>query len=147
MSAIKNYAAGFFILAVVVLAAISILGVWDILKGDVITKSFQTLGLLAFVAAIVMIAGRAMDSRSEAVYVPSPVWASLRKGTLGLLIAAVSILALLGILSIWDIISDQNVLFRSIGSVAILAFSALIIVGTCKTMEGDKKASMPPASQ
>jgi len=149
MSTIKEYAASFFIFAVAVLGVISILGVWDVLKGDVIWKSFETLGLLAFVAAIVMIAGRAMDSRSTGViYVPNPIWSSVRKGTLILLIVLVSILALMGILTIWDVISNKDVLYKSIGSVTILAFVALIIVGTCRTMEGDTNANPvnPPRS-
>jgi membrane-bound ClpP family serine protease len=142
MNSIKGYSAGFFIFAVSVLSVISVLGVWGVLEGDVIYKSFQTLGLLAVVAAIVMIAGRAMDARSTSViYVPNPAWSSVRRGTLILLIVLVSILAFMGVLTIWDIISNKDVLYKSLGSVAILAFASLIIVGTCRTMEGNSNPS------
>lgn len=136
MRAIKGYAAAFFIFAIVVLGIISILGVWDFFDGDVIWKSFETLGLLAIVALIIVAAGQAMDSKSDVIYEPNPVWTEVRKGTLGLLIASTAILALLGILSIWNVITNSDVLYKSMGSVAIIAFVSLIIVMTCKAMEG-----------
>lgn len=145
MKKIQGYAAGFFIFAVTILGTISILGIWDVFGGDVIWKSFETLGLLAFVAVIVMIAGRAVGGRSDnnVIYVPNPGWTSLRKGTLGVLIISVSVLALMGILTIWDVIADKDILYKSLGSVALLAFVSLIIVGTCRTMED---GSTPPVS-
>ena len=146
MSAIKGYAAGFFIFAVIVLGIISILGVWDVFGGDVIWKSFYTIGLLAVVALIIAVAGQAMDSKAGHVpSVPDPIWASVRKGTLGVLIGSLAILALLGILTIWEVISNHDVLYKSMGSMAILAFVSLIIVVTCRSMEGtDVVPLIPP---
>jgi len=138
MRQFRGYAAGFFVFAVVVLGTISILGIWDVLSGDVIWKSFETLGLLAVVAVIVMTAGKSIgvNPNDAVIYAPNPGWASLRKGTLGLLIASVSVLALMGVMTIWDVIADKDVLYKSLGSVALLAFVSLIIVVTCQSMEG-----------
>ena len=81
MKKIQGYAAGFFVFAVAFLGMISILGVWNVFSGDVITKSFETLGVLAGVAAIVMIAGRFIDTKPDqgVIFVPNPGWKSLRK--------------------------------------------------------------------
>jgi len=146
MKKIQGYAAGFFIFAVSVLGVISILGVWNIFSGDVITKSFETLGLLGLVAVIVMIAAQFIDAKHDGViYVPNPGWKSMRKGTLGLLIVSVSVLALLGVLDIWDVITNQDVLNKSLSSIFIIAFVSFIIVITCRQMEGDfSQTGNPP---
>lgn len=142
MKKLQGYAAGSFIFAVIVLGAISIAGIWKVFDNDVIIKSFETLGLLAVVSLVVIAAGQFMGSKpvDATIYVPNPGWTSLRKGTLGLLIAAVAILALLGVLTIWDVITDKDVLYKSLGTLAVLAFNSFIIVLTCKTMEGDLNA-------
>lgn len=146
MKSIKNIAASFFVVAVTILSVISVMGVWDIFDGDVIVKSFQTLGLLAFVAVITMAAGQHMENRSEAVpaEMPSPLWGMIRKATLTILIVSVSLLALLGVLSIWEIIQDKDILYKSLSSLTILAFGALIIVVTCRNMEGANKQKISP---
>ena len=139
MKKIQDVAGFFFIIAVAVLSVISILGIWDFFDKDVISKSFQTIGLLAFVAIVVMIAGRFID-RGPAVGiatpVPNPVFKSIRHLTLGILIVSASLLALLGVLAIWEVIADKDVLFKSIGSVAVLAFSSFLMVITCLEREG-----------
>ena len=104
-----------------------------------ITKSFETLGLLALVAVVVMVSGKFINVHSEQVenviIAPDPRFTSIRKATLTVLIVAVSFLALLGVLAIWDIVTDKDILFKSISSLAILAFSAFIIVITCLDRE------------
>ena len=151
MKHIQNVAGFCFIIAVAVLAIISICGVWEIFSSDVITKSFETLGLLAVVAVIVMVAGRYVDNRSQQgsealIIAPHPIFKTLRQITLGILIASASVLALLGVLAIWDVIADKTVLYRSLGSLGILAFSSLIIVMTCKEREGSSAPSGAPGS-
>jgi len=141
MKTIQNLSASFFIIAVTVLSVISILGVWDIFNEDVISKSFQTLGLLALVAIIIMAAGRFIEGRSDTVATaipdsPSPIWRTIRRITLAILIASVSLLALLGVLAIWEVIQDKDVLYKSLSSLGILAFGAFIIVMTCLDREG-----------
>jgi hypothetical protein len=139
MKAIQDGAAFFFITAVGVLSAISILGVWNPMYRDVISKSFETLGLLAVVSMVVIIAGRFIDARQTGAvpvpYVPNPSFHSLRRFTLAVLIVLAAILALLGVLAIWDVVSDKGVLWKSLGSLAILAFSTFIIVLTCLERE------------
>ena len=140
MKKIQNFLAFFLILAIIILTVVSIFGVWDIFDGDVVMKSFETLGLLAFVSAIIIAASHAMDSKSQdsmtPVNLPNPAFKSIRRFTVGVLIASSAILAFLGILSIWDIISDQSVLNKSLGSLAILAFSSLVIIVVCREREG-----------
>lgn len=86
MKKIENAAAFLFIIAVAVLSVISVLGVWDFFAHDVITKSFETLGLLAVVAVVVMIAGKYIEGRSQTAEVmptlPNPAFKSIRQVTL-----------------------------------------------------------------
>jgi hypothetical protein len=138
MKQIQDAAAFFFLGAIAVLATISIFGVWELFSSDVIRKSFMTLGLLAFVSVVVMIAGRFIEHKpvSEApLPLPHPAFKSIRRLTLGVLIAAVSVLALLGVLAIWEVVADMNILYKSLGSVGILAFCAFIMTMTCLERE------------
>ena len=147
MKKIQNGAAYVFILSVVILATISICGVWKIFDADVITKSIQTFGLLSIVAVIVIIAGRFIDSReqlsvssngvAESLPFSNPVFTSIRKITLALLITSVSLLALFGVLAIWDILSGE-ILNKSLSSIAIIAFASIVIVITCLEREKHK---------
>lgn len=144
MKKIEDIAAFLFILAVALLSVVSVLGIWDFFNDDVISKSFQTLGFLAFVAAVVMIAGRFMEGRAEdgtVLPIPNPAFKTVRQITVTILIATVSILAILGVLSIWDVIQDRDVLYKSMSSVGVLAFGALIIVATSLAREGNKLTS------
>jgi amino acid transporter len=139
MKAIHNVASGFFICAVVVLSAISILGVWDLFSTDVITKSFQTLGLLALISVVAIVAGRFVDDKAGVVpampELPNPIFKTIRQATLGVLIIAAVLLALIGVMAIWDVITDKAVLSKALTSLAILAFSAFVIVVTCLERE------------
>lgn len=137
MKKIQDWAAFSFIGAVALLSTVAILGVWDFFTRDVITKSFETLGLLAFAAVIVIVAGHFIDRNNGAVAeMPNPLFRGLRKGTIGIVIISVSILALLGVLAIWDVIVNGEVLTKSFSSLVIIAFGAFIIVLTCLEREG-----------
>lgn len=138
MNKIHSLSSGFFVLSVAILSLISILGVWDFFSGDVIMKSFQTLGLLAFISVVVIVSGRFIEGRTEGVptiFVPNPIFKSIRQATLGVLIVSSALLALLGVLSIWEVITDKEVLFKSLSSLGIIAFASLIIVVTCLERE------------
>lgn len=133
---VQNVAAGLFIGCVTVLTAISILGVWKIFSTDVITKSFETLGLLAFVAVVVIVASKFVGDPSVVTEpIPRPGYRAMRNITLATLIGSSSLLALLGVLSIWDVITDKNILNKSLSSLAIIAFSSFIIVMVCLERE------------
>jgi len=53
---------------------------------------------------------------------------------IGILITAVSILTLIAILSIWDVLSS-DVLWKSISTIGIVAFGALIVVVAAQALE------------
>ena len=140
MKKIQNIAAYFFIAAVIVLCGISILGIWDFFASDVIVKSSQTLGLLALVSIIVMVAGRFMDTKSDSGQItvaetPDPTFKKIRRIVLIVLITGVSILAITGVLTIWNVIADNNILYKSLSSVGIMAFGSFLIVMTCLDRE------------
>lgn len=136
---IQNTAAGFFIACVAVLSIISIFGVWEIFSDDVILKSFQTLGLLAFVAVVVIVASRFVgDPSATEEVVPNPAFRAVRNVTLATLIGSSAFLAFLGVLSIWEVITDKDILFKTLGSLCITAFSSLIIVMVCLEREKNK---------
>ncbi len=142
MKNLQDIAALFFIVAVFILSAISIAGVWEIFEKDVISKSFQTLGLLAAVSVVVMVSGKFIDKKSNdsgmSNYpsIPNPIFKPVRHFTIGVLIISASLLALLGVLSIWEVISDKDILYKSIGSLAVLAFAAFVVVLTSLEREG-----------
>lgn len=162
MRKIQDTAAFVFIFCVGLLSLISVLGVWEFFNRDVIGKSFFSIGLLAVVAIIVMVAARFMDKSPEHLEVPqgsagaveaaiviNPLFTELRHLTLVVLIASVSLLALVGVLAIWEVIAGDTV-YKSLATMGIFAFSSFIIVVTCLDREnhkllhraGEKKSSM-----
>lgn len=140
-TAIQDFASALFIVCVVILTAISILGVWDVFSGDVIMKSFETLGLLAFVSIIVIAASSHTGDQSTAIepQLPNPIYHSIRNITMTVLIISSSFLALLGVLAIWDVITDTSTVSKSLSSLGILAFSSFIIVMVCTAREQTSK--------
>ena len=92
---------------------------------------------------IVIIAGRFIEGKNQTVGTVStdtakPIFKSIRQSTLFALIVSVSILALLGVLTIWDVIQDKTVMYKIIGSVVVLAFGSLLIVMTSLNQEGNE---------
>ncbi len=143
----QDFAAGFFIVAIAILSVISILGVWRVFGGDVIMKSFSTLGLLAVVAIALIVAGRYFD-KSEAGGITSaaPVFKSIRQITLGVLIVAAAGFALLGVMAIWEVIAEKETLYRALASLGIIGFGAFVSVMVCLERENNHAArqSMGP---
>lgn len=148
MKKLQNWSGFIFIICTAFLAVVAILGIWQILSDDVVIKSEKTIGLLALVAIIVIIAGRFTDSKKQSIVdingvehaeVPdiNPAFTIIRHGTLVILIAAVTFLALFGVLAIWDVLSGE-VLSKSLASIGILAFASLIVVVTCLEREHHK---------
>ena len=138
MNTFQNAVAIVFLMALTALAVISVFGVWDLLGKDVIFKSLQTLGVLAAVSVVVMMAGRFIDPTRVSVSeigMPHPLFQGIRQGTLGLLIVAASLLALIGVLAIWEVIPNQEVLMKALSSVAIIAFSSFLAVAVCLERE------------
>ena len=124
----------------------------EIFDEDVISKSSQTFGLLALVAIIVIFAGRFMDSRERPIVSANgnpndlgssmaldinPLFTSIRHGTIAILVVSISLLALLGVLAIWEVLSGE-VLNKSLSSISIIAFASLVIVITCLEREKHK---------
>jgi len=150
MKKLQNISAFVFIACVVILTVVSILGVWKILEEDVITKSIQTVSLLALVTIVIIITGKFFDSHNQSVASGdmvgatavsaleiNPAFTSIRYITLTTLIISLVILALLGVLSIWDVLSGQT-LSKSLSSMTIIAFSSIIIIMTCLQREQHK---------
>lgn len=143
MKKLANLAAYWFIFSIAVLSIVSIFGIWDVLAKDVIMKSFQSLLLLGVVAVVIIIAQRFIGNGepepvSAAPMTPvSTTFTFLRHMTLSVLIVSVGLLALVGLLSIWEILQG-DVITKSLTSIAIVAFSSFIIVLTCLERENHK---------
>jgi hypothetical protein len=153
MRKVADFSAFFFIVSVVILSIVSILGVWNIFGEDVISKSFQTLGLLAGVSLVVIVASRFMNNHhvtSDGMGAPTEIGASIpppanivqlfssiRHMTIVLLIMSVVFMTLFGVLSIWEVFSKE-VMTKSISSISILGFMSFIIVMTCLEREDHK---------
>ncbi len=143
MKQIADGAAQFFILAVVLLSAISIFGIWELMDGEVVFKSFLTIGLLAGVAIILMVAdsfrnsgvvSEVNDQNNLVANGYHPIFSPIRQFTLSSLVGSVALLALFGILAIWEVL-EGDVLMRSLASIAVIGFSSLVIVVTCLKRE------------
>lgn len=136
MKTIQDTAAFLFIAALGVLTVVSVLGVWDFFARDVIFKSFQTLGLVALIAVVVLSAGKYIGGLEGGVIIaPNPLFQVIRRGTLGLLIIFATLIALLGVMTIWEVIANTDVLYRSLSTLAILAFASFITVVVCMERE------------
>lgn len=134
-----DFVAYFFIAVVAVLSAVAMMGIWEMVDDDVIEKSFVTIALLTVVTVIVLVTEQFFDQPDDSEKVAQrgsvAVFRGIRKLALVVLLAAVSILALIGVLSIWEVLSE-DIGERSIATIALLAFSALLIVLTCLHREG-----------
>lgn len=138
MKSIQSVASGIFIISTIILSIISISGVWDFSNMDVIWKSFDTLGVLAIVAILVIIATNFIDKNTDTVntsIIPVPVFTAIRNSTLVVLIISAVVIAFLGVLSIWDVITNHTILYRSFSSLGILTFSSIVIVITSLAQE------------
>lgn len=141
MKKIQDWASGVFIFIAGLLSAVSLLGIWSVFDKDVIVKSFETFGVLAVIAIVILVASRFIENKTEhveEVVIPNPIFQSIRKTTVGFLIAMVSFLAFLGVMSIWEVIQDKEILGKSLASVALLAFSSFIVVVVCLEREGSE---------
>ena len=136
---IQDTATFIFTFAVTVLTIVSALGVWNFFSHDVIAKSFETVGLLVLVAGVIMTAIHFLGSGNAAIaeQIPNSAFKSIREITLVVLVTSASILAFIGVLSIWNIITDHEMLYKSIGSLAILAFGSYLIVVMCMERENN----------
>ena len=146
---IQDTAAFGFIFCVALLSVVSVLGVWEFFDRDVIGKSFTSVGLLAVVAIVIMVAGRFID-RQHALEVPpgstvavdvpvptNPTFTTIRHMTLVVLIASAVFLGLIGILAIWEVLQGDAV-YKSLATMAICGFASFVIVMTSLDRENHK---------
>jgi ABC-type Na+ efflux pump permease subunit len=101
----------------------------------------MTLGLLAFVAVVVMVAGKYFEKSQADIAVPpmpNPLFKTIRRMTLTILVISSSVLAVFGVLAIWDVITDKDILSKSLSSIGIIAFGSFIIVVTSLEREGNR---------
>jgi len=135
---LQNITALVFIVILAILTAVSLLGVWEVFERDVISKSFQTFGMLGFATAIILTAGRFIEGRTQQAEEAAPphFFRVIRRVTIIVLIIAVSLLAVVGVLAIWEVVADKEMPTKSLVSFSILAFSAFVIVSVCLDREG-----------
>lgn len=150
MKKIADIAAHLFIVFVVVLTGISLLGVWNILAGDVITKSIATVALMAFVSVVVVGASRFIDrgedEEKHTVAEGDPnigiaressiqAFAAIRHTAIGFVFVAVGLFALIGVLAIWDVLTGA-VVDKLLATGGIVAVASFIIIMVCFEREG-----------
>ncbi len=136
---IVDFIALFFILCVGFLAVISILSIWKVIDGDVVFKSLATVGIVAFASIVSLIASRYMgDSSSVETNDNSlvPLFGAIRYLTSGILIVCITLLTIIGVMAIWDMITDKDTLAKVVGSMIVLAISSMIMVVSCADREG-----------
>ena len=132
---VGNITALGFILGTAVLGFVAILGVWDFLDNEIIEKSFATIGLLVFVTVVILIASKYVGRNETPT--PWPIFSSIQRITIGSLVISSALLALVGVLSIWEVLEGVSV-GRSVASLAIIAFISLVTVMVCLERKGLK---------
>jgi len=132
---VANITSIVFIFGLYILGFISILGIWEFFDKDVISKSFQTIGFLMFATVVILVAAKFLGK--DQVSTPPPVFASVRRITIGVLIVSASLLALTGVLAIWDVL-DGSAVQHSMASLGILAFVSFVSVMVCLEREGSQ---------
>ena len=143
MKKLQDYSALLFIVSLIILTIVSVLGIWKFFEGDVVAKSFETIGLLAVVSGIIMFAGKYMGSNVQEYPVagevpqPSLMFPKVRFGTVVALVVSLVVAAFLGVLSIWEVLSS-DILNKSWSSIAVIGFCSLIIILVCLIREGHK---------
>jgi hypothetical protein len=145
MKKIANVAGYLFILSVAILTVVAILGVWDFATDETVWKAFQTIGLLGIVTLIVLFAERFIDrnpnlDNSNTIAVER--FKAIRHFTVILLIVAIALLALFGVMSIWEIL-DEDVSSKALSSIGIVAFSAFLMIITSLNRENHKLLRRP----
>jgi hypothetical protein len=58
---VKDIAISIFIASVSILTLISLLAIWDIFEGDVVFKSYTTIGIIGFASVAVVVAVQVME--------------------------------------------------------------------------------------
>lgn len=134
MNKMINYGSLGFITVVMLMAVVSLLGIWNILVDDVIEKSLATIGFLALVGAIITLGYRFLhpdESADETEHNTwQPMFKQIRTMALTVMIGATGILGLLGILGIWEVLND-DFFWKSLSSISVIAVSSCIIAAVC----------------
>ncbi len=68
---------------------------------------------------------------------------NLKKIAVYVLVVSVTILTFIAVLSIWDFLS-KDALWKSISTIGIVAFSALIVIVASQVMDHKDGPTMPP---
>ncbi len=158
MRKIKDFISHFFILATIFLTIISVYAIWADNAKDLLVKSFSTVALVLFVGTVIAISSRYMHSNEElsahvedeqAELSSLEVFKVIRKMTVSLLIGFSTLLAFIGVLSIWEFIKDKSVLDKVLASISCLIFSSIIIIAVCvlrskRDSFGDSVKNMTP---
>lgn len=71
---------------------------------------------------------------------------AIKKIAVSVLVTAVTLLTFLSILSIWDVLA-KDIFWKSISSIGVVAFGALVIVVAAQTLEKKEDAKVSPPSQ
>lgn len=137
MEKLQDWTAFVFVGATAVLSVTSVLGVWDIFSDTSLLKSFETFGLLAFACVIILAIGAFIEARSTEIQSAAinPIFKSIRKTVVSILVVGVALLALVGVLAIWNVLSGNDILFKSLASLVIIAFAGFVILITCFARE------------
>lgn len=138
---ISDITAIIFIFSNMVLGAISIFSIWGAIGKDALMKSVWTVGFLLLVSVIILIAEKSMESKKEeGIIRDDSTFVFLRNITSKIFIAALVTLALIGVLSIWEVLS-ADAINKTLGSIAVISFVSLVIIGVAKSRENTEKIS------
>lgn len=144
MKPLRRIALSVFIGAIIILVIVFLAELWGLLEREeeFISKSLLTFFILIVTAGIILIAGRtAKKDNEEAEDEVSAKFISglgkFRRVISGIIIIVSVILAFLAIFAAWGIIGGEEMLFRFLGSMIVLAVSGFVIGVAC--LMGEKK--------
>lgn len=138
---------------IIILTVVSLLGVWSFLGAGVLQKSFLSICYLSFFTLIIMFAEKFTSHGVQIVSTTTPssempvqagsIFTGVRNFSIISLIAASIVLACTGLLAIWEVL-PHDTMFKTLSSLAIIAFSSFLIVLVC--LQREKKNMPVPGS-
>lgn len=127
---IERVAIGTLVCAVSILTLVGLLAIWGWVDGDIVWKSYSTIGVIGLAALVVVGIARVSSKYYGQPAAPapeSPTWKAMRNLILGIMGAAFLVFTVLSIAAIWNFVGGDT-LWKAISSMGYLFISAVILL-------------------
>jgi len=144
MKSLQHIALSFFLAAIIILTVIFLASMWGLLadRGDFAGKVALTFFVLIISAGIILVAGKVARKDQEGAEDEASTkfisgLGKFRRLISGIIVVASVLLAFVAIFTAWEIVGDETMFFKILGSLGVFAVSGFVIGVTC--LIGEKK--------